>query len=76
MTKEKRTVLVACALLVAGLAFGRGESWMPPPPVPPAVATLTNEQRYVEWKWREDVTDPATGLGTDAYIRRAEEIMR
>ena len=55
-----------CALilvsLVAGFAFGRGESWVPKPPVPPPVATLTNEARYIEWKWREDVTDPKTGV--------------
>ena len=37
------------------MAFGRVESWVPKPPVPPPVATLTNEARYVEWKWREDL---------------------
>ena len=35
---------------------------MPKPPVPPPVATLTNEARYIEWKWRTDVTDPQTGV--------------
>ena len=57
--------LVPFVALMAGLpilAFGRGEYWLPKPPVPPPVATLTNEARYVEWKWREDVTDPATGV--------------
>ena len=48
------------------LAFGRGEGWMPKPPVPPPVGTLTNEARYIEWKWRTDVTDPSTGVGQDA----------
>ena len=45
--------------------FGRGESWVPKPSPPPPVGTLTNEARYVEWKWRTDVTDPATGVGQD-----------
>ena len=49
-------VFAACAV------FGRGEGWMPKPPVPPPVATLTNEARYIEWKWRTDVTDPRTGV--------------
>ena len=35
---------------------------MPKPSPPPPVATLTNEARYLEWKWRMDVTDPATGV--------------
>ena len=56
--------LVICGL-AASVAFGRGESWMPKPPVPPPVATLTNEARYVEWKWRTDVSDPATGVGQE-----------
>ena len=49
-------------VLVPMLAFGRGEGWVPKPPAPPPVGTLTNEARYVEWKWREDVTDPRTGV--------------
>ena len=57
-----RRFALILALLASGLAFGRGESWVPKPPVPPPVATLTNEARYVEWKWREDVTDPKTGV--------------
>ena len=57
-----RKHILILALLVSGLAFGRGESWVPKPPVPPPVATLTNEARYIEWKWREDVTDPKTGV--------------
>ena len=59
-------VIVFCAPVVALFAFGRGESWVPKPPAPPPAATLTNEARYVEWKWREDVADPATGVGQDA----------
>ena len=35
---------------------------MPKPSPPPSVASLTNEARYLEWKWRMDVTDPATGV--------------
>ena len=61
----RRVPLLALGVLGAGVAFGRGESWMPKPPVPPPAATLTNEARYIEWKWREDVTDPATGTGKD-----------
>ena len=72
----KCCITACCVLLAAGLAFGRGESWMPPPPVPPAVATLTNEQRYVEWKWREDVTDPATGLGLEALTNKVTALRR
>ena len=60
----------AMAALCASVAFGRGESWLAKPPVPPPVSTLTNEARYVEWKFREDVTDPATGL--DAVRLRAK----
>ena len=55
--------------LVPCLAFGRGEEWMPKPPPAPRVASLTNEARYVEWKWRADVTDPATGV-TQEQARR------
>ncbi|HOE60160.1 MAG TPA: pyruvate formate lyase family protein [Kiritimatiellia bacterium] len=55
----------------ASLAFGRGESWMPKPPAPPSVATLTNEARYVEWKFRGDVTDPSTGLAAHALRTNA-----
>ena len=60
------------AVLLAGLAFqafGRGESWGPKPPAPPAVGTLTNEVRYIEWKWRTDVTDPTTGADNAAAIK-------
>ena len=48
------------------LVFARGEAWRPKPPVPPPVTTLTNEARYIEWKWREDVTDPKTGVTQEA----------
>ena len=58
----KRLLLSACCLSFALPAFARGESWVPKPPVPPPVATLTNEARYIEWKWRTDVTDPKTGV--------------
>ena len=65
MDKTKANVLAGLALLVSTVAFGRGEGWVPKPPVPPPAATLTNEARYIEWKWREDVTDPRTGCLTE-----------
>lgn len=65
----------AMAALCASVAFGRGESWLAKPPVPPPVATLTNEARYIEWKFREDVTDPATGLDA-ARLRAKVEALR
>ena len=65
MTGKRGVVFFAVAALVAACTYevhARGESWMPKPPPPPPVATLTNEARYLEWKWRMDVTDPATGV--------------
>ncbi len=59
-------------IVAASLVFGRGEGWMPKPPAPPPVATLTNEARYVEWKFREDVTDLSTGLA--AYALRTNAL--
>jgi len=61
-TMNRRLLLVCVAALAVHVAFGRGESWVAKPSVPPPVETLTNEARYVEWKFREDVTDPTTGL--------------
>lgn len=58
-----RKTALALAVALPGLLLGRGESWVPRPPSPPPVATLTNEARYIEWKWRTDVTDPRTGVG-------------
>ena len=55
-------VFAIVASVEAPCAFARGERWMPKPPAPPSVATLTNEARYIEWKWRTDVTDPSTGV--------------
>lgn len=58
---------ILCGTLVAlaaAVALGRGESWTPKPPPAPPVSTLTNAARYVEWKWRTDVTDAATGVDT------------
>ena len=65
MMFEKRFYIlsfVALAAVGAHEACARGEPWVPKPPPPPSVATLTNEARYLEWKWRMDVTDPATGV--------------
>lgn len=66
--------LCALAVLTAPIAFGRGESWVPKPPAPPPVATLTNEARYIEWKWRCDVTDPSTGIDNAAATARLKQI--
>ena len=63
---------ILCGTLVAlaaAVALGRGEPWTPKPPPAPPVSTLTNAARYVEWKWRTDVTDAATGV--DAATARA-----
>lgn len=65
-------VRLLCGILVAlvsVVAFGRGEEWMPKPPAPPPVTTLTNAARYLEWKWRMDVTDPATGIDAASSAR-------
>ena len=62
MMRSCRIKTLGLLLFLPVLAFGRGEGWVPKPPVPPPVATLTNEVRYIEWKWREDVTDPRTGV--------------
>ena len=72
MTSVRQGIVVAA--LAAGTAFGRGESWLPKPPDPPPADTLTNEARYLEWKWRTDVTDPATGFRNDAAIARMAEM--
>ena len=64
--------------LVAAVALGRGESWTPKPPPAPPVSTLTNAARYLEWKWRMDVTDPATGINAatarDRAVRKVKEL--
>ncbi len=63
---------ILCGTLVAlaaAVALGRGEPWTPKPPPAPPVSTLTNAARYVEWKWRTDVTDASTGV--DAATARA-----
>ena len=58
------------------LAFGRGEPWINPPTPAPAVSTLTNEARYLEWKWRTDVTDPSTGCGVGQLRKDIAELQR
>ena len=55
------TILFA-SLAANTSAFARGEWWIAKPSEPPPVVTLTNEARYIEWKWRTDVTDPKTGV--------------
>ena len=74
--KIKTFLMLVLGGLAASVALGRGEGWMPKPPVPPAVGTLTNEARYVEWKFREDVTDPSAGLGADALKAKVESLRR
>ena len=59
-------VCAVIASLAVGTAAGRGQPWENPPKPAPPVSTLTNEARYIEWKWREDVTDPATGVTQEA----------
>ena len=68
-----KAITVGLMAFLPTLAFGRGESWMPKPPMPPPVATLTNEARYIEWKWRTDVTDPSTGVDNE---KAREHLMR
>ena len=68
--KKIKTLIVIGISVFCFFAFGRGESWVPTPPAPPPVATLTNEARYLEWKFREDVTDPTTGLATAALTKK------
>jgi len=48
-----KLLLGGVAALAVHVAFGRGECWVAKPSAPPPVETLTNEARYVEWKFRE-----------------------
>lgn len=67
--------IVAVSLVgLSAAAFGRGESWVPAPPKAPAVATLTNADLYIEWKWRTDVTDPSTGVDAATAAKRVKEL--
>ncbi|MBQ0031839.1 MAG: pyruvate formate lyase family protein, partial [bacterium] len=72
MVRTVRTLSMGAMTVIPLVAFGRGEAWIAKPPAPPAVATLTNEARYIEWKWREDVTDMATGV---AQERAKEQLL-
>lgn len=67
----RRMLMGGLVFAVALAAFGRGEPWVPPPPAPPPAATLTNAARYLEWKWRMDVTDPTTGVDAATARDRA-----
>lgn len=67
----RRMFMGGLVFAVALAAFGRGEDWMPPPPALPSAATLTNAARYLEWKWRMDVTDPTTGVDAATARDRA-----
>lgn len=72
----RRVLLSLVWSLASVVALGRGESWVPKPPKSPAVETLTNAARYIEWKWRTDVTDPQTGLNAFALRDRVEAIVK
>ena len=76
MNMRQNLAIVALATCAPLFVFGRGENWVPKPPAPPAVGTLTNADRYVEWKFRTDVTDPKTGLGADALKVQVEKLAR
>jgi len=62
----RKLIVGLLAALPALTGWGRGEPWVVPQKQPPPVATLTNMPRYLEWKWRTDVSDPATGLDNAA----------
>ena len=68
-------VAALLALSLSLSVFGRGEPWVTPPPVPPAIETLTNEARYVEWKFRTNVTDRTTGLDVAGLTRESQELL-
>ena len=69
-----RAFVAASLIGLSAVAFGRGEPWVPRPPKAPAVGTLTNADRYVEWKWRTDVTDPSTGVDAATAAKRVKEL--
>ena len=78
VVRTGRIKTLGLLLVLPLLTFGRGESWVPKPPPAPPVASLTNEARYVEWKWRTDVTDPKTGvtqeLATERLLALSKEL--
>ena len=70
-----RTAVAGVVLMVVACgAYGRGEPWVPKPPVPPPVEMLTNADLYLEWKWRTDVTDPSTGVNAATASVRVKEL--
>ena len=69
-------VCAVIASLAVGTAAGRGQPWENPPKPAPPVSTLTNETRYLEWKWRTDVSDPSTGIGAAQMKRELEALAR
>ncbi len=64
------------AFSIAFVAFGRGEWWVVPQKKAPPANTLTNMPRYLEWKWRTDVSDPSTGLTNAALKAGVMKIFR
>ncbi len=73
---DMRILFGLAAAFIAASSFARGENWMPRPPLPPPVAALTNEALYVEWKFREDVTDASTGLATSALRKKVDALRK
>ena len=69
-------VCAVAASLAVGTAAGRGQPWENPPKPAPPVSTLTNETRYLEWKWRTDVSDPSTGIGAAQMKKELEVLAR
>ena len=71
---QREFIAVVVLFGLVGAACGRGEPWVPKPPAPPSVSTLTNADRYVEWKWRMDVTDPSTGIDSKTAQARVMKL--
>ena len=65
---------VTFSISVLSVVYGRGESWVPKPPVPPPAEALTNADLYIKWKWRMDVTDPSTGVNAATAAKRVKEL--
>ncbi|MBO7166713.1 MAG: hypothetical protein J6V88_04225 [Kiritimatiellae bacterium] len=72
---SKSTLCIFALTFMPTMVFARGESWVPKKSTPP-VSTLTNESRYIEWKWRCDVTDPSTGVDNATAKKQVEKIAR
>ena len=69
-----KSVVTGLAVLLPALSFGLDWKFQRRPPV----ESLTNEERYVTWKFRMDVADPSTGQDLETLKaeihRRANEM--